>query len=117
MGGINCVWLAVWALSPDWLSRKQKVRVCDFCQTLRWSRRAWGREVRAVPRLCIVYTGICLANEGKLRKNLSQGIRKALGWPAPNATRLVDLAMPLRVIASTGLLAPAALGLRADWFI
>jgi hypothetical protein len=29
--------------------------------------------VRAVPRLCIVYTGICLTAEDKSRKNLSQG--------------------------------------------
>jgi hypothetical protein len=28
MGGINFGWLAVWFLSPDWLSRKLKV--CDF---------------------------------------------------------------------------------------
>jgi hypothetical protein len=30
MGVITLVgWLAVWVLSPDWLSRKLKV--CDFC--------------------------------------------------------------------------------------
>jgi hypothetical protein len=40
MGGINFGWLAVWVLSPDWLSRKLKD--CEFCQALRWSRRAWG---------------------------------------------------------------------------
>jgi len=32
MEGINFSWLAVWVLSPDWLSRKS-----DFCQSLRWS--------------------------------------------------------------------------------
>jgi len=47
MGGINFGWLAVWVLSPDWLSRK--LEVCDFCQAHTWTRRAWGRGVRAVP--------------------------------------------------------------------
>jgi len=31
------------------------------------------RRVRVVPRLCELYPGICLATEGKARKNLSQG--------------------------------------------
>jgi len=61
MGGINISWLAVWVLSPDCLSRN--LEVCDFCQALRRSRRAWGRRVRAVPRLCVVYPGICLTTE------------------------------------------------------
>ena len=30
-------------------------------------------KVRAVPRLCGVYPGICLTAEEKARKNLSQG--------------------------------------------
>jgi hypothetical protein len=30
-------------------------------------------RVRAVPRLCGFYPGICLTTEGKARKNLSQG--------------------------------------------
>jgi len=83
-------WLAVWVLSPDWRCRKLEVR--DFCQALMWSHRAWGRGMRAVPWLCIVYPGICLTTEEKSRKNLSQGIRKVLSWPAPNAIHLVDLA-------------------------
>jgi hypothetical protein len=29
MGGINFGWLAVWVLSPDWLSRK-----CEFVRRL-----------------------------------------------------------------------------------
>jgi hypothetical protein len=58
--------------------------------------------MRAVPRLCIVDPGICLTTEGKSRKNLSQSIRKALGRPAPNAIRLVALA-----IAGDGLDWPA----------
>jgi hypothetical protein len=77
MGGINFGWLAVWVLSPDWLSRK--LEVCNFCQGLKWSRRTGGGAVQAMSRLCIVYPGICLTTEGISRKNLSQGIRKALG--------------------------------------
>jgi hypothetical protein len=30
MEGVNFSWLAVWVLSPDWLSRKN-----DFCQEVR----------------------------------------------------------------------------------
>ena len=32
--------------------------------------------MRAVPRLCGFYLGICLTNEEKARKNLSQGSRR-----------------------------------------
>ena len=32
-------------------------------QALRWSRHAWGRGVRAMPRLCILYPDICLMTE------------------------------------------------------
>jgi hypothetical protein len=35
----------------------------------------FGR-VRAVPRLCEFYPGICLITEEKAQKNLSQGSRK-----------------------------------------
>jgi hypothetical protein len=33
-------------------------------------------RVRAVPRLCELYPGICLTTEVKARKNLSQGSRR-----------------------------------------
>ena len=33
-------------------------------------------KVRAVPRLCGLYRGICLTTEEKARKNLSQGSRR-----------------------------------------
>ena len=32
--------------------------------------------MRAVPRLCVLYPGICLTTEEKARKNLSQGSRR-----------------------------------------
>ena len=111
MGGINFGWLPVWVLSQDWFSRK--LEICDFFQALRWSRRAWGRGVRAVSRLCVVYPGICLTTEEKSRKNLSQGKRRALGWSAPKAINLVDLA--IAGDASTGLLTPATLGFPVRW--
>jgi len=38
-------------------------------------RKNFGR-VRAVPRLCGLYPGICLATEEKTMKNLSQGSRR-----------------------------------------
>jgi hypothetical protein len=34
------------------------------------------RRVRAVPRLCELYPGICLTTEEKARKNLSKGSRR-----------------------------------------
>jgi len=46
----------------------------------------------------------------KITENLSQGSRMALGCLAPNAIRLST--WPRRAVASTGLLSPAALGLR-----
>ena len=78
------------------------MEVWDVCQALRWSRHTWGKGVRAVPRLCIDYLGFCLTTEKKLRKNLSQGKRRVLGWSAQNAIHLVDLA-----IADDGLDWPA----------
>ena len=91
MGGINFGWLAVWVLSSDWLSRKMEV--CDVGQAHTWSRHAWRRGVRAGPRLCIIYPGICFTTEEISRKNLGRDNRRALGWSAPNAIRLVDLAI------------------------
>ena len=77
---------------------------------LRWSRHAWERGVQAVPRLCIIYPGIYLTTEEKSWKNLSQGIWKALSWPALNAICLVDLA-----ITGDGLNWPA--GPYRPWFL
>jgi len=89
MGERNFGRLAVWVPSLDWLCRK--LELCDVCQALRWSRRAWGRGVRAVPRLCVEYPGICLTTEENHGK--PQSSQRALGWSAPNAIRLVDLAI------------------------
>jgi hypothetical protein len=41
-------------------------------QTIHRTTQKLGR-VRAVPRLCGIYPGICLTTEEKTRKNLSQG--------------------------------------------
>jgi hypothetical protein len=38
-------------------------------------------EVRAVPRLCVLYPGVCLTTEEKTRENLSYGIRKVPRYP------------------------------------
>jgi len=86
MGGINFAWLAVWVPSPV-----ANCRFATFFQALSWSRRAWGRGVRAVPRLCVLHPGICLTTEENHGK--PQGSRKALGWSAKNAIRFVDLAI------------------------
>jgi hypothetical protein len=44
-------------------------------QTIYRTTQNFG-TVRAVPRLCEFYTGICLTTEEKARKNLSQGSRR-----------------------------------------
>jgi hypothetical protein len=51
-GRINLIWLSVWVSSPDWLSHKG-----DFCQALRWSRRAWGGGGECAP--CHVFASYC----------------------------------------------------------
>jgi hypothetical protein len=40
-------------------------------------------KVRAVPRICELYPGICLTTEEKARKNPSQGSRKSTNWHGP----------------------------------
>jgi len=77
VGGTNFGWLAVWVLSPDWLIRKSGVM--RLLSGDEMNPHAWRREMRVVPQLYILDLGIGLTTEGKLRKNLSQVIRKALG--------------------------------------
>ena len=55
--GINFGWLAVWVPNPDWLRRKN-----EFVRRL-GEAAAPGEGVGAVPRLNIVYPGICLTTE------------------------------------------------------
>ena len=38
---------------------------------INYNHKMWSCEVRAVPRLCELYPGICLKTEEKARKNLS----------------------------------------------
>jgi len=86
MGGNNFGWLAVWVPSTDWLCRKRRYQV------LRRTRRTWG-EGNCGP--CPDFELNTLAFALQLRKiteNLSQGSRIELGWSAPSAIRLVDLA-------------------------
>ena len=78
-------WLAVRVPSPDWLCRK--LEECGVCQALSWCRRVWRRGVRAVPRLCIGYPGVCLTTEGESPKNLSQGADTILLFPALHLTQ------------------------------
>jgi hypothetical protein len=77
MGGINFAWLAVWVLSPDWLSRK--LGVCDFFPR-RLGEAAAPGEGECGP--CPDFASHTLAFALQLRKiteNLSHGNRKGLG--------------------------------------
>ena len=47
MGGINIAWLAVWDLSPEWLSRK--LQVCDFSRRLGEAAASGGEECGPCP--------------------------------------------------------------------
>ena len=46
-------------------------------------------RVRAVPRFCELYLGICLTTEEKARKNLSQGNQKSASWHQAEECKLV----------------------------
>jgi len=81
--------LAVWVLRPGWLCRK--LGVCDLHPGALVKPGGWGSAGRA-PTLHRIPRHL-LYNWRKSRKNLSQGNRKTLGWSAPNAIRLVDLAV------------------------
>ena len=56
----------------------------------RWSRRAWERGgMRAVPRLSILYPGICLTteeNHGKPQSGYPKGARLTLAWLTSQST-------------------------------
>ena len=47
-----------------------------YTQTIHRTTQLILGRVRAVPRLCELYPGICLTTEEKARKNLSQGRRR-----------------------------------------
>jgi len=66
----------------------------------------FGR-VRAVPRLCGFYTGICLTTEEKARKTLSQGVGKFVEY--------CDLTVYQRFRVYTGRFLPDAGILIADY--
>jgi len=66
------------------------------CQTLRWSHRTGGE---CGPCHDFVWNTLAFALQlRKITENLSQCSRRALGWSAPNAIRLVDLAIAGDVI-------------------
>jgi len=99
MGEINFGWLAAWIPSTERFCRI--LEKCDVFQALRWSRRAWRRECGPCPEFVSNTLAFALQLR-KITENLSQGNRMALGCSAPNAIRLVDLA-----IACVGLDWPA----------
>ena len=76
-----------WALSPGGAVLYDALYAQLFFEPQLFCSMKWGR----VSNFCIYSVEFAL----KLRKKdgkVIQAIRKALGWPAPNAIRLVDLA-------------------------
>ena len=63
MGGINFGWLAVWVLSPDWLSRKLKL--CDLSHAFSEAAVPGGGECGPCPN----FASYTLAFVLQLRKN------------------------------------------------
>jgi hypothetical protein len=76
MGGISFGWLAVWVLSPEWLSRK--LELCDFVRRLGEDAAPGGGECGPCPDFAY-YTLAFALQLRKITENLSQGSRKALG--------------------------------------
>jgi hypothetical protein len=76
MGGINFGWLAVWVLSPEWLS--SKLEVCNFVRRLGEAVMPVGGECRPCPEFAY-YTLAFALQLSKITENLIQGSRKVLG--------------------------------------
>jgi len=67
----NCYWVATrWQLFSTHVHTNKTGNVTK--QTIHRTTQQLGR-MRAVPRLCEFYPGICLTTEEKAQKNLSQG--------------------------------------------
>jgi len=78
-------------LSGFW-AQTGSVANATFFQALRWSRRAWRGDCGPCPDFAS-YTLAFASQLRKITENLSQSSRQALGWSAPNAIHLVDLAI------------------------
>jgi hypothetical protein len=104
MEGINFDRLTAWVLSPDWLSRKT-----DFCQALRWRRRACGGTFGPYPDFAS-YTLVFPLQLRKIRKTSFRVTEKRSA--DQRRTRFVLSTWPSQAMASTGLLALTALGSR-----
>jgi hypothetical protein len=75
MGGINFSWLAVWVLSPDWLSRKK--RYATIIRYLGEAAAPGGKGAGRAPSLHL-YSDICLTteeNHGKPQSGYSKSAR------------------------------------------
>ena len=71
---VNCNWVDTrWQQFCTHLHTNSTQK--DTKQTIHRTTQLLGR-VWAVPRLCVLYPGFCLATEEKARKNLSQGSRR-----------------------------------------
>ena len=74
MGGINFGWLAVWILSPDWLSRK--LEVCDVVRLLGEVAAPGGGECRPCPNFASYILAFALQlrkNHGKISVRVTDG--------------------------------------------
>jgi len=104
MGGINFGWMAVWVLSPEKLCRK--LEVCDG---------ETAEPVGGECGPCLDFASYTLAFALQLRKKHGKpSVRVTEGRsPDQQRTPFVKSTWPLLPTASTGLLSPTALGLRA----
>ena len=73
---LNCNWVATGGSSTVHIYTQTIHRTTQNKQCIEQHKNF--ERVRAVPRLCGSYSGICLTNEEKARKNLSHGIRRVV---------------------------------------
>ena len=76
---LNCCWYSEFSCFPCY-DKWYGVLVNCNCVDTRWQWYSTDlqTEVRAMPRLCKFYPGICLTTEEKARKKLSQGSQRVL---------------------------------------
>jgi hypothetical protein len=58
----------------------------QYTEYREWNIHNYKLKVRAVSRLCKLYTDICLRTEEKARKTLSNGSRKVPRYPGGSST-------------------------------
>jgi hypothetical protein len=65
------IYIYIYVFNRNWVDTWWQRYITHFTQTVHIIQRKENWEVRALPRLCGLYPGICLTTEEKARTNLS----------------------------------------------